>query len=191
MEYRTEPSSDVIDRLSGKLGEPDYHIQRRLGDIEGMYEDAQAWAAARDAGDPVTYEVYGKKTPELPGELHWCMSITLPGKIGREYYMTKGHYHEELDTAEVYLCVRGTGYMLMENMAGATREIEMRPDTVVYVPVRWAHRSVNTGNEPLISLCVFPGNAGHDYEKVKKANGFRKRIVEIDGKPAIVDNREQ
>jgi len=35
---------------------------------------------------------------------------------------------------------------------------------------------------------VYPGNAGHDYDTIVE-EGFRKRIVEIDGKPAIVDRQ--
>jgi len=183
--YISEPFSDVIDRVEGTLASPDNVYQRRLSAMADMYEDAEAVKAA---GDPVIYKVYEKKIPELTGELQWCMSVTMPGKIGREYYMTKGHYHEVRDTAEIYLCVRGTGYMLMETEDGRTSAVEMRPDVAVYVPARWAHRSVNTGDEPLISFCVYPGDAGHDYGTIE-TEGFRKRIVEIDGKPAIIDNQ--
>ncbi len=30
-------------------------------------------------------------------------------------------------------------------------------------PPGWAHRSVNTGDEPYAFLAVYPGGAGHDY----------------------------
>ena len=182
-EYLSEPFSAAIDRETGTLESPDNVYERHLSAMAGMYEDAEA---VRAAGDPVVYKVYEKKIPELTGELQWCMSVTLPGKIGREYYMTKGHYHEVRDTAEIYLCTRGAGYMLMETEEGRTSAVEMRPDVAVYVPARWAHRSVNTGDEPLISFCVYPGDAGHDYGTIE-TEGFRKRIVEIDGKPAIID----
>jgi glucose-6-phosphate isomerase len=183
--YLSEPFSDSIDRVRGALASPDRVYERRLKDMAAMYEDAAAVAAAR-AADPVIYRVYEKDIPELPGELQWCVSVTLPGKIGREFYMTKGHYHAERDTAEIYLCVGGTGYMLMETEDGRTAALEMRPDVAVYVPARWAHRSVNTGGGPLISFCVYPGNAGHDYDAIGP-RGFRKRIVEIDGRPAVID----
>ncbi len=182
-----EPFSAVIDRSAGTLTSPDNVYERRLSAMAEMYEDAEAARAALAAGDPVIYKVYEKKMPELPGELQWCMSVTLPGKIGREYYMTKGHYHEVRNTAEIYLCTGGTGYMLMETEAGQTSTVEMRADVAVYVPAHWAHRSINTGQQPLISFCVYPGDAGHDYGTIE-TEGFRKRIVEIDGKPAIIDN---
>jgi len=182
--YVSEPFSDVIDQVEGTLASPDNVYERRLGEMAEMYEDA---AAVKAAGDPVIYKVYERKMPEIAGELQWCTSVTMPGKIGREYYMTKGHYHAVRDTAEIYLCVRGTGYMLMETEDGQTSAVEMRPNVAVYVPARWAHRSVNTGDEPLVSFCVYPGDAGHDYGAIR-TKGFRKRIVEIDGKPTIIDN---
>ena len=186
--YVSEPFSAAIDRVTGTLASPDHIYERPLSAMADMYEDAEAVKAALAGGDPVIYKVYEKKLPELAGELQWCMSVTMPGKIGREYYMTKGHFHEVRDTAEIYLCIRGTGYMLMETEDGRTDAQEMRPDVAVYVPARWAHRSVNTGDEPLISFCVYPGDAGHDYGSIETA-GFRKRIVEIDGKPVIIDNK--
>ena len=42
---------------------------------------------------------------------------------------------------------------------------------MVYVPPYWAHRSINTGDEPLISLCIYSGDAGHDYGDIK-SDGF-------------------
>lgn len=182
-----KPFSAAINRETGELASPDNVYERPLSAMAEMYEDTEAVKAALAAGDPVIYKVYEKKIPELAGELQWCMSVTFPGKIGCEYYMTKGHYHEVRDTAEIYLCVGGQGYMLMETEEGETSAVEMRPDVAVYVPARWAHRSINTGDEPLISFCVYPGDAGHDYGTIE-TEGFRKRIVEIDGKSAIIDN---
>jgi len=184
--FVTEPFSAVIDQVEGTLSDPDNVYERRLSAMVDMYEDQKAAEAAL-ADDPIIYKVYEKKMPEIAGELQWCMSVTLPGKIGREYYMTKGHFHEVRDTAEIYLCVRGEGFMLMETEDGRTDAQPMRPNVAVYVPARWAHRSINTGDEPLISFCIYPGDAGHDYGTIE-TEGFKKRIVEIDGKPAIIDN---
>jgi glucose-6-phosphate isomerase len=185
--FVSKPFFDVIDQVEGTLESPDNVYERPLSAMAGMYEDQAAVQAALDAGDPVIYKVYERKLPEIPGELQWCMSVTMPGRIGREYYMTKGHFHAVRNTAEIYLCLRGSGYMLMENAQGETSAVEMRPNAAVYVPAAWAHRSVNTGNEPLISFCVYPGDAGHDYGTIE-TKGFKKRIVEIDGKPEIIDN---
>jgi glucose-6-phosphate isomerase len=57
---------------------------------------------------------------------------------------------------------------------------------MVYVPPFWAHRSINTGNvEPLVSFCVYPAEAGHNYGDIA-TEGFPKRIVAgADGQPLI------
>lgn len=184
-EYLQTPYGVQINMKTGELDNPDNAYDRRLKQMYTMYEDRAA-AEKRLAENPVIYRVYEKKLPELSGELQWCMSVTMSGKIGREYYMTKGHFHAVRDTAEVYLCVGGEGFMLMETEDGEVDVKRMEPNTCVYVPAGWAHRSVNTGAEPLISFCVYPGHAGHDYGSIE-TSGFRKRIVEIDGKPVVID----
>ena len=187
MFHRT-PYSVMIDRETGAMDTPDNVYDRHLSAMAEMYEDQEAAQVAVAAGDPAIYRVYEKKLPQIAGELQWCMSITYPGKIGREYYMTKGHFHAVRDTAEIYWCVRGTGFMLMQTEQGESQAIEMKPDAAVYVPAGWAHRSINTGESPLISFCVYPGDAGHDYGSIETEN-FKKRIVEIDGRPTMIDNQ--
>jgi glucose-6-phosphate isomerase len=76
--------------------------------------------------------------------------------------------------------------MLMETEDGQADAQRMTPNTCVYVPAYWAHRSVNTGTAPVISFCVYPGHAGHDYGSIETA-GFKNRIVEMDGKPVMID----
>ena len=39
----------------------------------------------------------------------------------------------------------------------------------------------------MISFCVYPGDAGHDYGTIE-TQGFRKRIVDVDGRPVVIDN---
>ena len=77
--------------------------------------------------------------------------------------------------------------MIMEDPAGDTQEQPLSKGQVVYVPRRYAHRMVNTGEQPLITLFVFAADAGHDYGSIE-TKGYHKIVVEKDGKPAIVDN---
>lgn len=188
MKFHPTPYLDKLDPITGALGAPTDSYQRFLSNMAEMYENQEAVQKILDSGDRVLYEVHEHRMPELAGELQWCMSITMPGKIGREYHMTKGHFHQVRDTAEIYLCMRGTGFMLMETENGQTDEKVMTPNGVLYVPAGWAHRTVNTGNEPLISFCVYPGDAGHDYGSIE-TRGFKKRIVEINGNPTIIANK--
>ena len=78
--------------------------------------------------------------------------------------------------------------MVMETPEGEWAVEPLRPNSVLYVPPRWAHRSVNTSpNEDLVTFFVYPGNAGHDYGTIE-TQGFRKLVVERNGVPVIVDN---
>ena len=169
------------------LSEYDNHIIRRLSAMEGQYLDAQAFQAML-SDDPVLYEVYEIKRPELAGELMNGLTIVHPGKVGEEYFMTKGHFHTVLDTAEVYYCLKGDGAMVMETPEGEWSVEELHPGRVLYVPPRWAHRSVNMDpREDLVMFFIYPANAGHDYGTIEQ-QGFRKLVLERDSRVQIVDN---
>jgi glucose-6-phosphate isomerase len=155
--------------------------------MKGMYLDEEALNHKVQQENSLVYEFYDLGMPETAGDLAFGTSITYPGKVGDEYFMTKGHFHTILDTAEVYYCIAGRGYMLMENPEGEWNVQELTPGKAVYVPKRFAHRSVNIGSEPFITFFTFRADAGHDYGTIE-SKGFRKLIVERDGKPEIIDN---
>lgn len=138
--------------------------------------------------NPLIYEFYELNIPETSGDLAFGTSIVYPGKVGKEYFMTKGHFHSILDTAEVYYCLGGMGYMQMENSGGDWDIQKFTPGRAVYVPKGWAHRSINIGKvEPLITFFTFRADAGHDYGTIE-TKGFKKLVVERDGKPEVIDN---
>lgn len=163
-------------------------LRRRLSSMADMYHDSAAARAQLQEGDLLLYEFYDMGVPETSGDVAYGTSIVYPGKVGDEYHMTKGHFHTILDTAEIYFCLSGQGYMLMENPEGDVQWAEFVPGQAVYVPRRYAHRSINTSSaQPLITFFAFPGDAGHDYGTIEE-KGFRKLCVERDGAPTFVDN---
>ncbi len=182
------PFTFEVDIVEAKLNKYDNHISRTLSSMKGQYFDQTAYEAMLAQEDTLLYEVYEIRRPEISGELLNGLSIVHPGKVGNEYFMTKGHFHTVLETAEVYYCLKGEGYMVMETPEGDWAVEALRPGRVLYVPPRWAHRSVNTGrNEDLVTFFVYPGHSGHDYGTIEQ-QGFRKLVVEADGRPQIVDN---
>ena len=120
---------DPVTGLSGDV-EP---IRRKLSAMSGMYADQQAFDAMVADGDPLVYEFYDLAVPADAGEIAFGTSITYPGKVGDEYFMTKGHFHSILETAEVYYCLRGEGRMLMENPEGDWEIAELTAGAAVYV----------------------------------------------------------
>ena len=166
----------------------DHHLKRHLSALKGQCLDVEAYEKMVAEDDRLVYEVYEISRPEISGEILMGISIVHPGKVGREYYMTKGHFHSVIDTAEVYFCLRGEGFMVMETPEGETSVEALSPGTVLYVPPRWAHRSVCTGcQEDLVTFFAYPGNAGHDYGTIEQL-GFRKLVIEGEHGPEIIDN---
>ena len=162
--------------------------KRMLSAMDGMYLNNDALKIMIKEKDLLVYEFYELGIPEVPSELAYGTTILYPGKVGEEYFMTKGHFHSEIDTAEIYYCLKGHGYLLMENPEGDIELREMTPGVSVYVPPKFAHRSINISNrEPFIMFFVFRADAGHDYKTIE-TKGFRKLIIEKDGKPIIIDN---
>lgn len=163
-------------------------LKRRLSNLRGIFADSEAYDAALAEEDRLVYEFYDMGVPEKESEIAYGTSITYPGRVGEEYHMTKGHFHTVLDTAEVYYCLSGSGMMMMESPEGDVQCKELRPGIAVYVPGRYAHRSINTSDtEPLITFFAFPGHAGHDYGTIE-TKGMRKIVVERDGVPTVIDN---
>lgn len=181
------PFTFKIDLTNRTLSKPDSHIIRNLSSMKGQYFDQSSYDEMLQKEDTVLYEVYEKLVPEIEGELIQGLSIVHPGKVGKEYFMTKGHFHSVLETAELYFCLKGQGYMIMETPEGDWSAEELLPYTASYVPGRWSHRSINVGNEDLLMLFVYPAHAGHNYATIE-TKGFRKLIIEDNNRPKIIDN---
>ncbi len=162
--------------------------KRMLSDMEGMYFDNNKLKEIVKRRDLIVYEFYDLGIKADPSELAYGTTIVYPGKVGAEYFMTKGHFHEKIETAEIYYCLRGYGYLLMENPEGDVEVREMKPGISVYVPPRFAHRSINISpDQPLILFFSFRADAGHDYKTIEK-KGFRKLMIEQNDKPTLIDN---
>jgi len=177
--------------LSETTGLPerwDHHYERRLSSMKEQFADTSAMDAMLAEDDLLLYEVYEFKRPEMAGELLHGVSVIHPGVVGNEFFMTKGHFHSLLETAEVYYCLKGEGVMVMETPEGDWDVQPFTPGAVLYVPPRWAHRSVNTSkDEDLVLLFVYPGDAGHDYGTIK-FQGFRKLVMKDGEEVKIADN---
>ena len=162
-------------------------VRRHLADLRGCFADEAAFETALAVGNPLLYEVCAVEPAEGDGQLHYGLGVLYPGKVGDEYYLTKGHLHSHRPAAEVYIGLAGEGAMLLEDEStGTSRFVPLGKGQIVYVPGHTAHRTVNTGLEPLVYIGVFPANAGHDYASIAERN-FRKVVLERNGKPVLLD----
>ncbi|MCC6614279.1 MAG: cupin domain-containing protein [Anaerolineae bacterium] len=182
-----EPFAAEFNLETGVMEASKNLIQRRLSSMRGMYADEAAEAALLAAGDPMIYEVYTSEVPEEAGQVLYCTTTIYPGRVGDEYFMTKGHFHSLRDRGEIYLGLSGEGYLLLQTEEGEPRAVPMHPGTAAYVPPYWAHRTANVGDEPFVFFAAWPGDSGHDYGTIEKI-GFPQLLVSRDGQPALVGN---
>ena len=176
-----EPFAVQFDLAEGIMENPDDHVARKASDMRGYYADESALERLIVQGDPLHYETFESSVPEEYGQVKFCISKLYAGLVGDECFMTKGHYHSVLEAGEIYLCLKGQGLLLMKTSDGQCRWETFSPGRLVYAPPYWAHRSINTGDEPLISLCAYPGDAGHNYGDIRQ-DGFPKRVFKRDGR---------
>ncbi|HKY53297.1 MAG TPA: glucose-6-phosphate isomerase family protein, partial [Anaerolineales bacterium] len=124
------------------------------------------------------------------GQLHYGLGIIQPGKVGHEYFMTRGHLHAWRPAAEVYICLQGQGMVILEHETEAIANVvSFSANSVVYVPGYTAHRTVNIGDQPLVYWGVYSSEAGHDYETIQERN-FNQVVIELDGKPCAMSRKD-
>ena len=168
-----EPFAVTVDFPTGVVQKCTRRIVRKLSDLEDVFYHEETRQQILQKEDPLIYEVQEVVVPEKEGQLIHGTSIIYPGRIGSEYYMTRGHYHRKAGTAEIYLCTAGEGYLLLRTKDGRHKEIFLHPGTSAYAPPEWAHRTVNSGKLPFVCFYVVPADAGHDYQSLQK-NDFRR-----------------
>lgn len=181
-----KPQNSIIDFNQLKLEPKGDLIKRKLKDMSHMYQDQEAVDNLIHE-NPLIYKFYNVQIPEKEGHLQHCLTILYPGKIGKEFYMTKGHFHDIKKTAEVYITFSGKGKILMQNTDNQTEVLEMKKGVISYIPPFYAHRTINVGEEPLVFCGVYPGNAGHEYGVIEN-KGMAKLIVEENERVSIIDN---
>jgi glucose-6-phosphate isomerase, archaeal len=182
-EQAPDPFTTQLDLNSGSLDPERRVVERRLSDTAGMYLEG----FADGTEDTVVYSVHEIPVPTTNSNLMSSTTVIQPGMVGREYHMTKGHFHKIRDRAEIYICLSGEGRLVMATEDGRHAIEPMGRGTVNYVPGGWAHRSVNVGDGPLVFFAVYPGDAGYDYGTIEE-EGFPVLVVAGEGGPEVVPN---
>ena len=119
-----------------------------------------------------------------PGGLSFGTTLIHPGKVGNEYFMTRGHFHALADRSEYYWGVQGEGMLVLMDGNQTTWAEKMFTGSLHFIGANTAHRVANTGTGPLIFGACWPSDAGHNYDTIDR-NGFSARLVEIDGVPFL------
>lgn len=158
---------------------------KTLGEVRSIFHDQAAAGRLPDNTEIYRVQVYAPIPEGTEGGLYWGSTTIQPGRVGDEYYMTKGHFHLVRNRGEYYATVQGIGTLLLMGEDGQTRSEEMRPGSVHYIPGHTAHRVANTGSTLLTFAACWPSDAGHDYETIERG-GFGALLVERNGRAVLV-----
>ena len=185
------PCAVSVPADTGIIARATAHYEKRLSDLRGLFLDAaDLERRIREENDPLCYENYAFNQNQADGDIFFGTTIIYPGRVGSEYHLTRGQYHSKRNHAETYQALSGKGLVLFEREDGTTCSAELTPGKITYIPPYWAHRSINTGDVPLVFLWTCPVEAGHDYAALGD-RGMRQVVVERNGVPTIEDRPAQ
>lgn len=165
----------ILDFSSGVFEGQAPQSARALGELGPIFRD-QGALPAMDPAEAV-YATYGCPG-EVEGEpsLLYATTVLQPGRVGDEFYMTRGHFHTKPERGEFMVTLRGAGALILMDRQDETWMEPMKPGSVHDIDGRYAHRVANTGSEPLVFLVVWMSDCGHDYESIRE-RGFGKILV--------------
>lgn len=175
----------ILDFATGKLGGAELvEKSTTLADLQGLFADPHAEAAL--SPDTRLYRVAMLPGNGGEGDLNMGVTYLEAGRVGQEFFMTRGHIHARAEQAEYYFGLCGRGLLLLQDMAGVCRLEQVFAGSVHHIPDHVAHRLVNTGETQLSALAVWPAIAGHDY-RLMAERGFGLRVVAgKEGEPCVV-----
>jgi len=173
--------------FSGKylVGNQVEHIIRTLGDIKSIFEHGDRITAQQTNEIAYSVSSYLPEKEGTSGGLYFGITHLYSGLVHDEYFMTKGHFHANMDTAEFYWGIEGEGMLILMDERGDIKGERMFPGSLHYIPGRVAHRVANVSDGTLSFGACWPSNAGHDYGSIEKG-GFTARLKKINGKPQFV-----
>src|SRR5690242_2805813 len=102
-----EPACCTVRIDDGKLDGATGRYEKRLSELAGLYADTDAFDAALQAGDRVVYAVEDFRPSTASDDMIFGVTRMVPGKIGAEYFVTRGHIHGKANRPELYYGQKG------------------------------------------------------------------------------------
>lgn len=172
--------------INGRLiGENVQKSYRFISDLKGLFDDIEAFENMSQ--QQLVYEVssYLPEKEGTHGGLYFGITYLYPGKVGNEYFMTKGHYHENKEAAEYYWGLEGEGMLILMDENRNVWAEKVFPGSLHYIPGGVAHRMANIGNSIFSFAACWPSDAGHNYSEIAR-NGFSARLIDVNGVPCLI-----
>ncbi|KPJ86775.1 MAG: hypothetical protein AMS17_10980 [Spirochaetes bacterium DG_61] len=175
---------------------------RKLSEMKAVLLDEM-----RASGETVLYKmydgVYREENRKLfkRKKLRYDLTLMFPGKIGREFIKTAGHYHSISDDhlftyPELYEVLRGKVHFILQKMGKGESEIEdavvimARKGQRIVVPPNYGHVAVNPGGEPLVLANWIAEDCQPDYQMISRYNGAVIFEIEEGGEIRFIVNEQ-
>jgi len=114
-----KPYSTILDFKTGVIKSYKKEARVKLSVLREFFNDREAVDQILSSGeDPVVYEYFEHSQPEVEGQINFGVTTMYPGKVGKEYYLTRGHYHAKENATELYMGLTGEGIMIMQTKDG-------------------------------------------------------------------------
>lgn len=173
----------ILDFATGKYTDLPPQSLRTLADLAPIF--AVPHAIDEMDRNTVVYEIHGSPAEvEGPARLLYATTVLHPGRVGNEYFMTRGHFHTDTSRGEFMVTLQGEGALVLMDRDRKTWLEPMSIGSTHDIDGRFAHRVVNTGATPLVFLVVWMSDCGHDYESIKD-KGFGARLFAGDNGPEL------
>ena len=78
--------------------------ERRMSHLQEMYYDQPVVQEIIASDNRIIYEIRYHPFITACSDMGLGVTRLFPGKVGDEYHMTKGHFHEQVDQPEIYFC---------------------------------------------------------------------------------------
>jgi glucose-6-phosphate isomerase len=175
-----------LDSITGALcGDAVTESRRTIADLHGYFLDEAARAAIDQRTLAYRVQSFEPQPEGHPGAVCCATTFLEPGRVGDEYFLTRGHFHAAEDRAELEVTISGTGALVLMTRDRRTWMEAMTPGSVHHVPPGIAHRVANTGETPLVFISYWPSETGHDYRAIADV-GFGARVLRVQGVPVLV-----
>lgn len=132
------------------------HRKVYLHDLAPYYQNKEQCFNSQQ----VVYEV---SVLEGKADLLYGVTTVHPGQVDEEYFMTKGHRHQNQALGEVYLGHLGHGVLRLWQQDGSVVDEAVFPGSVHLIDGTQGHRLINTGQQDLVVQAVWSKQAGYCY----------------------------
>ncbi len=182
----TEPTQTMKPESGYLQGEKIYQSEKRMKQLNGVFADADAFKLLDPEQLVYTVQSHLPVQEGTPGGLYFGTTTIQPGKVGNEYFMTRGHFHANSKRGEYYWGVQGKGVLILMDANRNTWAEFVFPGSLHYIDCDVAHRVANIGQSPLIFSACWISDAGHNYQEIEQ-NGFSSRLVEVNNEPHLLE----